>query len=75
MSVVTTVKLSDLEAGLIKKYAKDNGVTMTEFLKQAVKEKIENEEDIKDYKEWIEKEKRGETKYHTLEEVKKELGL
>ena len=72
--MVISIRMSDEEKKLADAYAKLNGLTLSEAIKKAYFEKIEDEYDIaladaaiKDY------EKNPKT--YSLEEIKKELGL
>ena len=69
-----SVKLSSEETELIKNYADMHGVTVSEFMKQSVLERIEDEIDIGIYNEEIEEYKRYPVS-HSLEEIEKELDL
>lgn len=69
-----SVKLSSEETELIKAYADMHGVTVSEFMKQSVLERIEDEIDIGIYNEEIEEYKRYPVS-HSLEEIEKELDL
>ena len=69
-----SVKLSSEEIELIKTYADMHGVTVSEFMKQSVLERIEDEIDIGIYNEEIEEYKRYPVS-HSLEEIEKELDL
>lgn len=69
-----SVKLSSEETELIKTYADMHGVTVSEFMKQSVLERIEDEIDIGIYNEEIEEYKRYPVS-HSLEEIEKELDL
>ena len=68
------LRLSDEDAALLKKYAELNGTSVSEFVRQAVLERIEDEYDLKAYQ----KAKAGylaNAAIHTLDEAEKELGL
>lgn len=69
-----SVRLNDKETELIKAYAKINNISLSDLVRNAVLEKIENEYDLECYKKAVEKYKKN-PKTYTLEEVKKELGL
>lgn len=60
---------------LIKKFAASRNQKVSEFLRQAALEKIEDEIDLKMIREYEEKSKKGELKYCSHEEAKKLLGL
>ncbi|MBE6143054.1 MAG: ribbon-helix-helix protein, CopG family [Erysipelotrichaceae bacterium] len=69
-----SLRLSEQDALLIKKYAEINGLSISELVRQAVLEKIENEFDIKAYKDAMNQLKEDNTTY-SLSEVEKKLGL
>lgn len=69
-----SLRLSEQDALLIKKYAEINGLSISELVRQAVLEKIENEFDVKAYKEAMNQLKEDNTTY-SLSEVEKKLGL
>ena len=67
-----SIRVSEKESKLIKKYAELNGTTVSEVMRQAILSKIEDEFDIflyeQAYKEYEEK-----PKTYTIEEAKKIL--
>lgn len=69
-----SVRLSEEETELIKAYATLNNVSVSELIRNAVLEKIEDEYDLESYKKAI-KEYKNNPKTYTLDEVKEELGL
>lgn len=69
-----SVRLSDKDTELIKAYADINNISLSDLIRNAVIEKIEDEYDLKCYEEAI-KEYNKNPKTYTLEEVKKELDL
>lgn len=69
-----SVRLNDKETELIKAYAKINNISLSDLIRNAVLEKIENEYDLESYKKAVEEYKKN-PKTYTLDEVKKELGL
>ena len=72
--MVISVRLSDKDAKLLKAYADMNNISLSDFIRNAVLEKIEDEYDLKAYYEAI-KEYKKNPKTYTLDEVKKELNL
>ena len=72
MSTVS-LRLSDKDDSLIRKYAELHNVDLSTFIRQAVIEKIENEYDLKLFNKVWEEEKDNERISH--EDLKKELGL
>ncbi len=69
-----SVRLDDKETELIKAYAKMNNISLSDLIRSAVMEKIENEYDLECYKKAMEEYKQN-PKTYTMEEVKEELGL
>jgi len=69
-----SVRLSEEDTRLMKVYAEMNNISMSDLIRNAVIEKIEDEYDLKCYEQAMEDYKENPTTY-TLDEVKKELGL
>ena len=69
-----SVRLNEEDTKLIKKYAELNNITLSELVRNAILEKIEDEYDLKCYKEAL-KEHEKNPKTYTLDEIEKELGL
>ena len=69
-----SVRLSDKDTELIKAYANMNNISLSDLVRIAVLEKIEDEYDLKSYYEAM-KEYNKNPKTYTMDEVKKELGL
>ena len=69
-----SVRLSDKDTELIKAYAKINNISLSDLVRNAILEKIEDEYDLESYKKAIEDYKNN-PKTYTMDEVKKELGL
>ena len=59
---------------LIKKYAELNSLSVSELIRQAVIEKIENEDDLEIFDKAMAEYKENPVTY-SLDEVEKELGL
>jgi predicted DNA-binding protein len=55
--------------------AKEANLSVTEFVEEALIEKLEDIHDIKVYEDYLERKKRGEVKYYTTEELAKELDI
>lgn len=68
------LRLSYEDTILIKKYAELNGVTASEFIRQTVMERIENEYDTELFNKAVEEYKSNPITY-SLDEVERELGL
>ncbi len=69
-----SVRLSDKDTKLIKTYAEMNSISLSDLIRNAVLEKIENEYDLGCYNKAIAEYKEN-SKTYTLDEIKKELGL
>ncbi len=69
-----SVRLNDKEIELIKAYADMNNISLSDLVRNAVMEKIEDEYDLECYKKAIDEYKEN-SKTYTMDEMKKELGL
>ena len=69
-----SLRLSEEDAKLIKDYAKINNISVSDLIRQAVIEKIEDEIDLTASNKAINQFKKD-SKTYTLDEVEKELGL
>ena len=69
-----SVRLNDDDTRLMKIYAEMNNMSLSDLIRTAVIEKIEDEYDLECYEKAI-KEYEENPKTFTLDEVKKELGL
>ena len=71
---MTSVDFSEQELAIIKGVADVQNVTVPEFIRRAVLERIEDEYDLADYTRAL-KECRANPQTYTLAEAEKELGL
>lgn len=69
-----SVRLNEKDSELIKTYADINNISLSDLIRNAVLEKIEDEYDLECYKKAVEEYEKN-PKTYTLEEVKEELGL
>lgn len=69
-----SVRLNEKDAELIRAYADMNNISLSDLIRNAVMEKIEDEYDLKRYDEALKKYKEN-PKTYSLDEVEKELGL
>lgn len=69
-----SVRLNQEETDLFKTYAELNNLSLSDMIRNAVLEKIEDEYDLKCYEEAIKEYQKNPVTY-SLEEVEKELGL
>ena len=67
-----SVRLNDKEAEIIKSYAKKNNISLSDLIRNAVLEKIEDEYDLESYEKAFEEYKKN-SKVYTIEEVKEEI--
>ena len=72
--MTVSVRLNEEDEKLIKTYADMNNMSLSELIRNAVIEKIEDEYDLKCYYEALEEYKKN-TKTYSHEEVKKMLEL
>ena len=69
-----SVRLNDADANLIRSFAKQKNISVSNLIREAVIERIEDEFDRKAFDEAMEEFKKNPVTY-TLDEVEKELGL
>ena len=69
-----SLRLSDEDTLLIKKYAELNRLSVSDLIRQTVMERIENEYDLEMFNKAMAEYKNNPTTF-TLDEVEKELGL
>ena len=69
-----SVRLSDEDTELIKTYAEMNNISLSDLVRNAVLEKIEDEYDLKSY-EKAEKDYKENPKTYSMDEVKEESGV
>ena len=67
-----SLRLSDQDSALIKKYAELNKMSVSELLRQSVMERIEDEYDLKIYNKAMEEYRKNPVTY-SHEEIKKKL--
>jgi len=72
--MTVSLRLNKEDEQLIKKYAELKGMSLSDLFRNALIEKIEDEYDLKCYKNAKKEYEENPTTY-TLDEVKKELGL
>ena len=69
-----SIRLNEEDAKLIKSYAELNKTTISEFVRKAIMEKIEDEYDLECYYKALEEFKKN-PKTYTHEEVKRMLNI
>ncbi|MBP9562909.1 MAG: ribbon-helix-helix protein, CopG family [Acetoanaerobium sp.] len=68
-----SIRCSSEDENLIKKFAAIKKQSVSEFLRQAALEKIEDEYDLKLVKDYLEKKEK--MSFYSADEVEKELGI
>lgn len=74
MSIIS-VRATEEEKEMIKKYAEFFGMSVSDFVKTSVIERIEDAFDLSEIEAYEKRKEMGETKFYSLDEVKKQLGL
>lgn len=69
-----SVRLNEEDTTLIKSYAKLNKISLSDLVRNAILEKIEDEYDLECYKKALSKYKNN-PKTYTLDQIKKELEI
>ena len=69
-----SVRLNEEDTKLIKTYAEINNISLSDLIRTAVLEKIEDEYDLECYKKAVEEYEKN-PKTYTMQEIKEELGL
>jgi RHH-type rel operon transcriptional repressor/antitoxin RelB len=69
-----SVRLNEKDTKLVRAYAKMNNISLSDLVRNAILEKIEDEYDLDLYNKAIE-EYNENPKTYTMDEVKEELGL
>ena len=69
-----SLRLSEEDTALIKKYAELNRMSVSELIRQSVIERIEDEYDLKAYEKAMAEHKKNPVTF-SLDEVERELGL
>ena len=72
--MTVSVRLNKNDEKLIRAYAEMNNISLSDLIRNAVIEKIEDEYDLKCYYEALEEYKKN-PKTYTMKEIKKELKL
>lgn len=72
--MIISLRLSDDDTMLIKKYAEINKMSVSDLIRQSVMERIENEYDLEMFDKALAEFKENPVTY-SLDDVEKELGL
>jgi len=70
-----SLRVTDEEKKMMDAYAKVHGVNLSDAIKEAFFQILEDEYDLKLIEEHRERKARGEVKFYTLDEIEEELGL
>jgi predicted DNA-binding protein len=70
-----SLRVTEQEKNWMESYAKVRGINLSEAIKEAFFEKLEDEYDLKTIREFEEEKAKGNIKYYSVEEVKQRLGL
>lgn len=70
-----SLRVSEQEKKWMESYAKLHGVNLSDAIKTAFFEKLEEEYDLNIIREHETEKEKGNVEYYSLDEVKKELGL
>ena len=74
MKMTMSVRLSNEDSELFKRYAAMHGISVSELVRQSVMERIEDEYDLKVYEKALAEYEKNPVTY-TMDEVGRELGL
>lgn len=70
-----SLRVSEQEKSWMEGYAKMHGVNLSEAIKKAFFEKLEDEYDLQIIEQYEQEKKLGTVKYYSLAEVQQELGF
>jgi len=70
-----SLRVTEQEKDMMDAYAKVHGVNLSEAIKEAFFQMLEDEYDLQAVREHREKKERGEVKFYSLDEIEEELGL
>ena len=69
MGTTATLRLDETEKAIIQDYASSKGITKSEFVKKVVLDYIEDEDDLKVYKEYLKEKENRTLKTYSHKEV------
>ena len=72
MKSTITIRLDEIEKEVIKNYVNNKSLTISEFIKKIILDYIEDEYDLKIYKEYLKQKEEGTLKTYSHKEVWKE---
>ena len=69
MKSTITIRLDEIEKEVIKNYVNNKSLTISEFMKKIILDYIEDEYDLKIYKEYLKEKENGTLKTYSHKEV------
>lgn len=69
MKSTITIRLDEIEKEVIKNYVNNKSLTISEFMKKIILDYIEDEYDLKVYKEYLKEKENGTFKTYSHKEV------
>ena len=69
MKSTITIRLDEIEKEVIKNYVNNKSLTISEFIKKIILDYIEDEYDLKIYKEYLKEKENGTLKTYSHKEV------
>ena len=69
MKSTITIRLDEIEKEVIKNYVNNKSLTISEFIKKIILDYIEDEYDLKVYKEYLKEKENGTFKTYSHKEV------
>ena len=70
-----SLRVTEEERSVMESYAKVQGVPLSEAIKKAFFQMLEDEYDLQSIREHRDRKAKGEVKFYSHDEVKKDLGL
>ena len=70
-----SLRVTEDERVLMESYSKLHGISLSDAIKKAFFEKLEDEYDLKAIREYETAKAKGNVKYYALDEVKREFGV
>lgn len=74
MSVIS-IRFNDEEEEILKNYVKSKGISLSQYIKNTIFEKIEEEYDLEVIQEYLKNKEKGTLELISYEDTMKELGL
>ena len=69
MKSTITIRLDEIEKEVIKNYVNNKSLTISEFMKKIILDYVEDEYDLKVYKEYLKEKENGTFKTYSYKEV------